>query len=232
MECDCGHEFEPKIEYRHQIICGDCTDAAVVERVMGGERAGASVTDSPYGINREGIENDDPEGLRALFDGCLAVMPIDDGVVINFQSPRLFPIWLDAVRGRGHKFERMLWLHKSNDVTNPWRGWMMNGESILVSSLGDPDWGKSSPVQDCYIVTHDIKEPIPHTSVKPVEVVENVVMHTAGDVYEPFLGSGTTLIACERLGRKCRGIEIAPKYIAVTLERWSQMTGQTPVLVD
>jgi hypothetical protein len=104
---------------------------------MGGERAGAVVTDSPYGINREGIENDDPEGLRGLFDGCLAAMPIDNAVIINFQSPRLFPVWLDALRAAGHKFERALWMHKINDVTNAWRQWMMNGEPIIFEEDGN-----------------------------------------------------------------------------------------------
>lgn len=51
-------------------------------------------------------------------------------------------------------------------------------------------------------------------------------------VFDGFLGSGTTLIACERLGRRCRAIEIEPKYVAVALERWATMTGRTPVLID
>jgi len=190
--------------------------------VMGGEKAGACVTDSPYGINREGIENDDPEGLRALFDGVLSCMPIDNGVVINFQSPRLFPAWIDATRAAGHKFERALWMHKANDVTNPWRGWMMNGEAILVSSLGSPVWQKTSAVQDCYTVTHDTAVKISHKSVKPLGVVQDVLSHVGGIVYEPFAGSGTTLVACENLGRKCRAVEISPAYCAVILERMAQ----------
>jgi hypothetical protein len=135
----------------HRLICGDCTDAAVVARVMGGEKAGAVVTDSPYGINREGIENDDPEGLRELFDGCLRVMPITDGVIINFQSPRLFPVWLDAIRAAGYKFERALWMYKSNDETFPWRGWIMSSEIIILSSIGKPEWVDVHPYShDCY----------------------------------------------------------------------------------
>lgn len=50
-------------------------------------------------------------------------------------------------------------------------------------------------------------------------------------VGEPFNGSGTTLIACENLKRRCRAIEISPAYVAVALERWHQHTGQTPVLM-
>ena len=71
--------------------------------------------------------------------------------------------------------------------------------------------------------------------MKPIILVEMAVEHASsigGVVADPFLGSGTTLIACERLSRKCRGIEIEPKYIGVTLERWHEMTGQTPVLLD
>jgi DNA modification methylase len=125
----------------------------------------------------------------------------------------------------------MLWMHKANDVTNPWRGWMMNGEPILVSSVGKPEWGKTDAVQDCYTVTHDVKEKIAHKSVKPLPTAENLIKHTTGIVYEPFSGSGTTLIACERLGRKCRAVEISPAYVAVALQRWADMTGKTPELV-
>lgn len=207
----------------HRLICGDCTDAAVVARVMGGERAGACVTDSPYGINREGIENDDPEGLRKLFDGCLAVMPIDNGVIINFQSPRLFPVWLDAVRVAGHKFERALWMYKSNDVTFPWRGWIMSSEIIILSSIGKPEWADVHPyAHDCYVYKHD--EDLKglqgiHTTVKPTSIVQDLISRIGGDVYEPFTGSGTTLVACQNLGRRGRGVEISPAYCAVTLER-------------
>lgn len=216
----------------HRLICGDCTDRATVERVMGGEKAGAMVTDPPYGINREGIENDDPEGLADLFNGCLSVMPIENAVIIAFQSPRLFPVWLDAVRNHGHKFERQLWMHKSNDVTQPWRGWMMNGEPIFISSVNNPEWGISSPVQDCYIITHDVKVKIAHKSVKPIEVTEDLIKHTTGIVYDPFLGSGITLIACERLGRKCRAVEISPAYCAVAIQRWVDMTQGIPELLE
>ena len=55
--------------------------------------------------------------------------------------------------------------------------------------------------------------------------------HDAPIVYDPFLGSGTTLIACERLGRRCRAIEISPAYCAVAIQRWHDMTGGEPVLL-
>jgi hypothetical protein len=208
----------------HRLLCGDSTKREDVERVMQGEKAGAVITDPPYGINREGIENDDPEGLRSLFDGCLVNMPIENAVIIAFQSPRMFPVWLDAIRLAGHKFERMLWMYKPNDVCYPWQGWLQTSEAILASSIGKPEFVKAEPyAHDTYISNWDkeTKQEIDgwHASIKPYPLIYDLVSRTSGTVYEPFLGSGTTLVACQNLSRKCRGIEISPAYCAVTLER-------------
>jgi DNA modification methylase len=71
-----------------------------------------------------------------------------------------------------------------------------------------------------------------HSTQKPLACMATPIANHEGDVYDPFLGSGTTLIACENLGRRCRAVEIEPKYVAVALERWSQATGKTPELVN
>ena len=70
-----------------------------------------------------------------------------------------------------------------------------------------------------------------HASIKPPLIVENLIDNTTGIVYEPFSGSGTTLIACERLSRKCRAVEISPGYVAVAIQRWVDMTGGVPELI-
>lgn len=225
----------------HRLICGDCTDAAVVERVMGGERAGAVVTDPPYGINQAGITNDNPEGLRSLFDGCLVAAPIKDAVVIAFQSPRLEWVWLDALRGAGHKPERLLWLYRTGQSSYPWRGWYMRSDVIRVSSVGKPIWADyPEAATDCYTVNINDTESIKatavggnslHTTVKPVDIVANLIEHTTGIVYDPFLGSGTTIIAAENLSRQCRAVEIAPGYVAVALQRYCDAFGIEPELV-
>ena len=71
-----------------------------------------------------------------------------------------------------------------------------------------------------------------HSHSKPIDWVRMLIGNcTTGAVYDPFSGSGTTLIACEQLGRKCRAIEISPAYVAVALQRWADATGKTPVLM-
>jgi len=68
-----------------------------------------------------------------------------------------------------------------------------------------------------------------HPTQKPIPLIVSLLEKSPiGIVYDPFLGSGTTLIACEKLGRRCRAVEISPAYVSVALERWSTMTGQTP----
>jgi hypothetical protein len=210
----------------HRLLCGDSTLREDVERVMGGEKAGAVVTDPPYGINREGIENDNPEGLAELFKGCLAVMPIENGVIIAFQSPRLFPVWLDAIRAAGHKFERALWMYDENDQTKPWHYWLMCSQIAIISTLGKAEWIETKAHHDTYVIGLSREwraggegNEYAHASVKPVGVIQDITRHFGGDVYDPFLGSGTTMVACQNLNRKCRGIEISPAYCSVVLQR-------------
>jgi len=203
--------------------------------VMQGEKAQAIVSDPPYGINREGIENDDPKGLAELFRGCLSVAPVDDAIIITFQSPRLFHVWFDATRDYGAKFERLLWMHRKAGKAFPWRGWVLVGDPIQISSKGKPEWGEPQRHEfDCYIKEEleDRKLDGLHTTIKPLDVIEDLITHTTGVVYEPFSGSGTTLIACERLHRKCRAIEISPAYVSVALERFYVMTGILPELME
>lgn len=76
---------------------------------------------------------------------------------------------------------------------------------------------------------------IEHPTIKPLELVERSLNNSSlpGDlVFEPFSGSGTDIIACERLSRRCNALEKDPRFVAVALERWSVMTGKTPVLIE
>ena len=75
----------------------------------------------------------------------------------------------------------------------------------------------------------------PHPTQKPLAVIQWALEQlppTANVIMDLYLGSGTTLIACEQLQRTCYGIEIDPNYVAVTLHRWATLTGETPVLVE
>lgn len=222
----------------HRLLCGDSTKAEDVARVMGGDKADAVLTDPPYGQNQEGVPNDEPEKHADLMAGAIKQLPITDGVVIAFQSPRTFHAWTDATRKLGFTFERMLWMYKAAQCTFPWRGWILKSESIPVCSIGNPHWQDVHPfAHDCYYLSEVSGELDNnsgwHGSVKPMSVVSDLLSRISAPsqiIYEPFSGSGTTLIACENLNRKCRAIEISSAYVAVALQRYLDHTGKTPVL--
>lgn len=231
----------------HRLICGDCTDAAVVTRVMGGEKADMVFTDPPYNIDygqikhpkfrQRHIENDNLndvdwaafcelviDAIEAVTDGCVYVChaPGPDGrVLASMLDKRLHCsttiIWNKDVftLGRG-KYQ--------NKYEPIWFGWVKSGERFTEARNLTNVWDVARP-----------KVSEEHPTMKPVELVVMALQHASrsGDsVFEPFSGSGTTIIACEQLGRKCRAVEISAAYTAVALERFLQATGKEPVLLE
>ncbi len=217
---------------QHRLICGDCTDSAVVARLMAGERAALAPVDPPYnmGFDYDGRTVDDQKDAesyeqftRAWFGLCRSVSER------QIVTPGCFNLtawlrWFDS-------FHVAPWT-KINSMTNGkvTRFWCW--EPVLFFGTG---WARRR--------THDVfdfpigqqKDVGDHPCPKPLamwgDLIENY--SEADDViYEAFSGSGTTIIACEKLGRRCRAAEISPAYVAVALERWSAATRRMPELAE
>ena len=209
----------------HRLICGDCTDKAVVERVMGGEKAGAVVTDPPYGLGNSKSFNDNHADYEDSEPFDLTQLDLSAPFVIwggNYFS------WLPVER---NKIGWIVW-DKRPDLEGEKRERADRrfGQhfEIAVTTIGDlrgkiyrQRWGGYYGSQEIF-----------HKTQKPPELFEWCITPTEGLIVDYFLGSGTTLIACERLGRKCRAIEISPAYCAVAIQRWVDVTGGTPELID
>jgi DNA modification methylase len=90
-------------------------------------------------------------------------------------------------------------------------------------------WALASPK-----MTHggSTEEKFDHPTQKPIEAMARPLRNHAGDAYDPFVGSGTTLIAAELLGRRCYAMELEPRYVQVTIERWQTFTGRRAVRID
>ena len=211
----------------HRLLCGDSTKAEDVERVMCGEKAKAIVTDPIYGQGQKGVPHDSPEEMRRIVPAACAILPATDAIAVLFQSPRTFPTALDAMRQNEWMFVRALWIYKQAQCVMPWRGWLLKSEAILVFIKGNGTWNDIHPYShDCYLLSEVSgeldKDSGWHGSVKPLKVVSDICQRISTDgqaVFDGFLGSGTTMVACQNLNRKCRAIEISPGYCAVTLER-------------
>ena len=233
---------------RHRIICGDCTDRAVVERILD-IQPGMMVTDPPYGVeydpgwrneaaekgliafaaSREGkVENDeraDWSDAWALFLGdvvyCWHASLHASTVELSFRQtgfePRSHIVWAkdNFAISRGHyhwKHELCIYFVRKGKSAN----WIGGRAQTTLWEIG---WDKNIDGG--------------HGTQKPLECMERPIRnHRFDAIYDPFLGSGTTLIACERLGRKCRAVEISPAYCAVAIQRWVDLTGGEPKLID
>jgi len=204
----------------HRIICGDCTDAAVVARVMEGERADTMVSDPPYGIGYEYREHDDAsngDNLQLVQD-AFANAP-----AARVWTCGLMNLARDLVWNPGAKV--LAW-HKGFAQAGNGLGGAGTWEPVLVVDV------KNGTLPNDYLHFSTDREPglrELHSCPKPAALFSHLIEHLAGHtVYEPFSGSGTTIIACENLGRKCRAVEISPGYVAVAIERWATATGRTP----
>jgi DNA modification methylase len=228
----------------HRLICGDCTNAAVVERVMGGEKAALVWADPPFGIQYTGhgasvdgrankfnaIQGDDkPTG-----NWLPLALPVSGGAIYLKTTWAVLSDWEAMLSTVASLKSRIVWdkcSHVAGDVLG---GYATQSEIILFAAVGkhkitrfDTDvWRVArattgSPEQR---TGHPYESPVK----LPCRAIEN--SSSVGDsVLDPFCGSGTTIMACEQLGRKCRAIEISPAYVAVALERWATATGRTPV---
>ena len=154
-------------------------------------------------------------------------MCIRDSVwAVCFSTSRL-PAFFRATASL--EFQRLLTIYKPNRVAYPWRSWILTSEVVALFVQGQPEWGTGDHCHDVY--TFDYSErpekSVDHPTVKPLSIIADIIQKVGGVVvYDPFLGSGTTLIAAEQLGRKCYGLEISPAYCDVIVNRWESLTGR------
>jgi DNA modification methylase len=231
---------------RHRLVCGDCTDEAVVSAALDGVRPHLMVTDPPYGVEYDPAwRNETLEGSRtartgrvlnddradwteawALFPGDVAYVwhgALHAGTVAEsltgcgFQI-RAQVIWAKErlVLGRGHYHwqHEPCWYAVRNGAKGHWAG------DRKQTTL----WSIPSRDQDTNTV---------HGTQKPVACMRRPIENNSFPgqaVYEPFSGSGTTLIAAEMTGRACHAVELSPAYVDVALLRWQAFTGQEAVL--
>jgi len=224
----------------HRVMCGDSTIEEDVEKLMDGKKADMVFTDPPYGIGKD-IANDDlsEDELKKFNEKWLIILNSkvkENSHFVCFHSPRLF-ITVLYFALKNWKFERYLSLYKPNDCTFPWQGWILKSESILVFSRGKPMYNKIEPyLHDTMQHTHGNEQKEyrgDHPSVKPISFIDKFLLRfDAVLVLDLFIGSGTTLIACEKQDRICYGMEIEPLYCDVTVQRYVDFTGNNKIKLN
>jgi DNA modification methylase len=225
----------------HRLVCGDCTIGADVSKALDGDKPMLMVTDPPYGVNydpewraRAGVnlnagklghvDNDDRADWReawALYPGDVAYVwhagrhsgVVEGSLISSGFEIRAQIIWVKdrfaLSRGDYHWQHEPCWYAVRKGRRGHWQGNRSQSTRWDIAARDDSGHG--------------------HGTQKPVEAMLRPMLNNsvAGQaLYEPFCGSGTSLVAAEMSGRRCLAIELNPAYVDVAVQRWEDFSGE------
>ncbi|CAM5220340.1 hypothetical protein CDEF62S_00627 [Castellaniella defragrans] len=228
----------------HRVLCGDATKAEDYARLLGGELADMTFTDPPYNVNYGNCAKDKMRGTNRpilndnlgddfegfLTNACTNLLAVTKGAVYIAMSSSELDTLQAAFRSAGGKWSTFI-IWAKNTFTLGRADYQRQYEPILYGWKDGTDhyWCGARDQGDVWQIKKPAKNNL-HPTMKPVELVERAVRNsskTRDVVLDPFGGSGTTVIACEKTGRAARLIELDPKYVDVIVRRWQEFTGQT-----
>lgn len=240
----------------HRLLCGDATDPLAVARLLGAREPILLVADPPYGIaldlawrNRAAISQgirDSPghrdtsvqNDTRADWSEAFALAPSVKAAYVFHASSRTAEVYEGLASIGFDRFQQVIWDKERSVIGRthysfrheciwyarragaPWYG--HPGEQSTIWTAPSPKFQSGSS-----------EEKFEHPTQKPIELMRRPILNhlRPGElVYDPFLGSGTTLAAAEVTGRVCLGVEIDPRYVDVAIQRWEALTGKAATL--
>jgi DNA modification methylase len=239
----------------HRLLCGDATSAEDFARLMDGEQAGLVFTDPPYGVDYasrfDRMANDalTRDALSMFLTAAfrnIAAAAAEGAAVYIWHASATRDDYAYAMKAAGLvEIQYLIWAKGSLVLGHADYQWQHEPcfyaarDGDTPSFYGDrnvrlaPDETATvlaeSGLTDVWQVRRDTAT-AEHPTQKPVELAERALQNSsrAGDVVlDAFLGSGTTLIAAERLGRRCFGMELEPRYVDLAVRRWEDFTGET-----
>lgn len=240
----------------HRLMCGDSTSIDAVEKLMNGEKADMVFTSPPYNadtkagdgdiFNRKKVKKLYGDGYSdnlessAYIDFAKSVLNIcflvTDGFIfwnVSYNAKSRFEYIKQIEDHLENLIEQICWKKTS---TIPFKGSLMRDwEPIYLFSTNGEKLGLDEVVSNHWVVSNQNAQHENHKACFPVELPEKgikIVQKKNGIIFEPFCGSGTTLIAAEKKGRSCYAMELDPKYCDIIVARWEKYTGKKAVLLN
>ena len=234
---------------QHRLLCGDATDPASYDTLLGNERVAMIFQDPPYnvdyanspkdklrGTHRPILNDNLGEGFQAFLLAALkpALQRCDGAIYIAMSSSELDTLQSAFRAAGGHWSTFIIWA--KHTFTLGHADYQRQYEPILYGwrEGANRHWCGDRDQGDVWEIKKPAKNAL-HPTQKPVEVPERAIRNSSRPgslVLDCFGGSGSTLIACERTGRVCRVMELDPKYCDVIVRRWQDWTGQKAQRAD
>ena len=232
---------------RHRIACGSSTDAHTVEAVLDGVKPHLMVTDPPYGVEYDAAWRDDRAGKSGQ-TGTATGKVLNDDRADWREAWALFPgdvayVWHAGLRAREvvESLEacdfvmraQIIWAKSQLAMSRGHYHFQHEPCWYAVRSKGTGHWSGDRKQTTLWQIPKPQKSETGHSTQKPVECMKRPIENNSSPgqaVYEPFSGSGTTIIAGEMTGRAVYAIELSPQYVDVAVRRWQAFTGMQAVL--
>jgi DNA modification methylase len=233
----------------HRFLCGDATVLADVEKVLGGELADLCFTDPPYGVNYANSAKDKQRGKHRpilndhpgkdfevmLGTASTNILSVTKGAIYVCMSSAALDTMQRAFREAGGRWSTFV-IWAKHTFTLGRADYQRQYEPILYGWKEGVDhfWCGARDQGDVWFFDKPSRNDL-HPTMKPVALVERAIRNSSksGDiVLDPFGGSGTTTIAAERLGRRGRLVDLDPKYVDVSVQRWQAFAGAEATLEE
>ena len=239
---------------KHRVMCGDSTSIDAVETLMNGQKADMVFTSPPYNADTKAGQGDIFNGKKSVklySEGYSDKLPscdyvhfaasvleicfaVTDGFIfwnVSYNAKSRFE-YIQQISGRlPYLVEQICWKKSS---TIPFKGSLMRDwEPIYVLSTNKQSLNTKNVTSNFWQVSNTNAQQENHKACFPVELPEKgiaLVNVNTGIIFEPFCGSGTTVIAAEKTERNCYGMELDPKYCDVIVKRWQEFTGKKATL--
>ena len=220
----------------HSLACGDSANSGDVSRLMAGQGATLMVTDPPYGVayepegrkRKRPIVNDDlGKDQSEFWTKAFSAWPLEGDAYVFSPSGPLISTLAASIEAAGIQHHQWLIWSKDHFVLGR-SHYHYKHEHIYYGWKGKTSWNGSRKEDSVWTEGRPMSSP-EHPTMKPVTLCERAIENSSKTndlVIDPFLGSGTTLIAAERTGRRCYGMEIDPRYCRVAIARWEAFTGE------
>lgn len=217
----------------HFLICGDALDPNILDRLLNGNRADMVFTDPPYGYNYRSnmrvksekfdvLENDDT--ILDFFPNLIGRVK---GFVMVCTTWKVLDKWIPLFKQCFDLSNMIIWDKGGGGIGDLKHTFTTDYEVILCANNGAEIKGKR--IGSVWDIAKDGARSYEHPTQKPVELSSTAISHSSKKndiVLDCFGGSGSTLIACEQLERRCYMIELDPHYCDVIISRWEKFTGK------
>ena len=217
----------------HRVMCGDSIDYEDVNKLMNNKIANLVNTDPPYGVNYQSNMRTKSDKFDVIKNDnkILDINPMIDkfskGWVFIWTTWKVIDKWLDNTKSFGFPTNMVVWHKGGGGIGDLKKTFSTDYEMALVFNRGAELCGKR--IGSVWKLQKDKAIKYKHPTQKPVELSVEAIDKTTKPkavILDLFLGSGSTLIACEKLDRICYGMELDPKYCDVIIKRWENFTGK------